>query len=311
MVDIKEVAENILLIDNRLFSIPGWGSVYFLNEEKKALVETGPTTSVEVVLDGIKKLGIRLTDIDYLILTHIHLDHAGGVGVLARRMPQAQVVVHHRGVRHLIDPSRLVAGATEARGSEVLLLHGEVVPVEPKQIRAVNDGDEINLGKQQTLLFIDAPGHAPHELCIYETRNSGIFTGDAVAVYIGEYDILLPFHPPPQFDLEMCYNTLRRLEKISARKIYYSHFGISNLVKEHISRARNKLMLWDDIVKSAIEEGVFEYSRTRLIEQACADVAILKGAASSAPLYEYLVKSHIPLCADGHIDYYRKTLKLN
>jgi glyoxylase-like metal-dependent hydrolase (beta-lactamase superfamily II) len=175
----------------------------------------------------------------------------------------------------------------------------------------VNEGDEISLGRQQTLMFIDAPGHAPHELCIYETRNGGLFTGDAIAVYIGEYDILLPFHPPPQFDLEMCLDTLQRLENFSARKIYYSHFGASDLVNEHIDRARKKLVLWDDIVRRAAKEGVFADSRARLIEQAYADVAMMEGVASLAPLYDYLVKSHIPLCADGHIDYYRKTLKLS
>ena len=310
MVDVSEVAKNIYMIDNRLFSIPRWGSVYLINEAKKALIETGPTTSVTAVLDGIRELDIRPEDIAYIVVTHIHLDHAGGAGALARRMPQAQVIVHHKGARHLINPAKLVASAIEARGSEVMAMHGNVLPIEARQVQAVNEGDVISLSSQQTLRFIDAPGHAPHELCIYETRNGGLFTGDAVAVYIAECDILLPYHPPPQFDLEACFNTLQRLERFSARKIYYSHFGVSNQVDKHIDRAREKLMVWDDIIKKATKEGAFADSRARLINQAYADVELMKGVASLAPLYEYLVKIHIPMCADGHIEYYRKALKL-
>ncbi|MFP4642105.1 MAG: MBL fold metallo-hydrolase [Dehalococcoidia bacterium] len=122
MVDVSEVAQNIYMIDDQLFSIPEWGSVYLINEEKKALIECGPTTSANTVLDGIREVGVRPEHISYLIVTHIHLDHAGGAGVLARHMPQAQVVVHHKGAQHLINPERLVESAREARESEVMAM---------------------------------------------------------------------------------------------------------------------------------------------------------------------------------------------
>jgi len=114
MVDIDEVAEKIYLIDDQLYSIPKFGSVYLLNEEKKALIDCGPTTSVNTVLAGVKKVGVKPEDITYIIVTHIHLDHAGGAGVLLRNMPQAQVVVHYKGAQHLINPVNLVNSATEA-----------------------------------------------------------------------------------------------------------------------------------------------------------------------------------------------------
>ncbi|MFP4642106.1 MAG: hypothetical protein ACLFPU_08025 [Dehalococcoidia bacterium] len=129
-------------------------------------------------------------------------------------------------------------------------------------------------------------------------------------MYIGEYDNLLPFHPPPQFDLELCLSTLQRLEKLSAAKIYYSHFGVSDQVSEHISRAREKLMVWDEIAKKAAREGAFADLRGRLISQACADLEPMKDVASLTSLYDYLVNSHIPTCADGHVAYYRETMKL-
>lgn len=310
MVDVSEVAKNIYMIDTRLFSLPQWGSVYVINEATKALLETGPTTSGTMVLNGIRELGIRPEDIAYIIVTHVHLDHAGGAGLFARHMPQAQFVVHCKGARHLIDPAKLITSATETRGNEVMAMHGQVLPVEMHRVQAVSEGDTISLSKQQTLRFIDAPGHAPHELCIYETRNGGLFTGDAVAVYIAAYEILLPFHPPPQFDLQLCLSTLQRLDEFSARKIYYSHFGVSDQVGEHIDRARKKLMVWDDIVKRAIREGAFADVKPRLIDQALVDVQSMKGVASLTLLYDYLVNTHIPMCADGHIQYYKKALKV-
>ena len=103
MIDINEVAENIYLIDDQLFSIPKWGCVYLINEEKKALIESGPATSANSVLDGIRQVGVRPEDIAYIIVTHIHLDHAGGAGVLLKSMPQAQVVAHFLGT-HLPHP---------------------------------------------------------------------------------------------------------------------------------------------------------------------------------------------------------------
>ena len=161
MVDIKEVAENIYLIDDQLYSNPEWGSVYLINEEKKALVDTGPATSVSVVLDGIKRAGVRSEDIDYIIVTHIHLDHAGGTGVIIKGMPHAQVLVHHKGARHLVNPAKLISSAIEVQGEETMVKHGEVVPIEAERVKLVYEGDVLKLSDEQVLRFIDAPGHAP------------------------------------------------------------------------------------------------------------------------------------------------------
>ena len=103
MAEVAEVAENVYLIDNQLYSIPEWGSVYLLDEENKALIETGPATSATHVINGIRQIGIEPEDIAYIIVTHIHLDHAGGAGVLLKDMPRARVLVHYRGARHLVN----------------------------------------------------------------------------------------------------------------------------------------------------------------------------------------------------------------
>ena len=303
MVDINEVAENIFMLDDQLYSIPKWGSVYLINEEKKALVESGPATSAEVVIDGIRSIGVIAEDIAYIIVTHIHLDHAGGAGVLLRDMPQAQVVVHHKGVRHLVYPEKLVNSMVKAQGKEALVRCGEVVPIEQERVQSVSDGDTIRLSDKQVLRFIDAPGHAPHELCIYESRNQGLFTGDAVAVSLSEGEVFLPFQPPPDFDLEQNNNTIKKLMEVKAKAIYYSHFGVSNKVEEDLQLALDKLQVWHNIVVEAVKEGTFDSVAEKLIAQARAELEPLREIES---LYDYVANIHLPLVAAGHIKYYQE-----
>jgi len=309
MVDIDEVAEKIYLIDDHLYSIPKFGSVYLLNEERKALIDCGPTTSVNTVLAGVKKVGVQPEDIAYIIVTHIHLDHAGGAGVLLRNMPQAQVVVHYKGAQHLINPVSLVNSATEAQGKEVIAKLGEVLPIEEHRLQAIHEGDTIRLGKEQILKFIDAPGHASHELCIYETRNGGLFVGDAIGLSLVENEMLLPFHPPPNFDLELYLNTLERLTKLAPTMLYYAHFGVSSKVQEDFQLARDKLQIWDDIIAKAIKENAFGDAARRLMGQVGAELEPIRGVESLKSLYEFLTQVYLPLCAAGHIKYYQEAHK--
>lgn len=302
MVDVNEVAENIFMIDDQLYSIPKWGSVYLINEKKKALVESGPATSAKVVIDGIRSIGVKPEDIAYIIVTHIHLDHAGGAGVLLRNMPQAQVVVHHKGARHLVSPEKLVTSVIEAQGKEAMVRCGEVISIEPQRLQPVGDGDTIRLGDRQILEFIDAPGHAPHELCIYESRNRGLFTGDAVAVSLCGGEVFLPFQPPPAFDLVQNNNTIKKLMEVKAKIIYYSHFGPSTKVERDLQLALDKLQVWHNIVVGTVKQGSFDGLAKKLIAQACAELEPLK---KIAPLYDYVVNIHLPLVAAGHIKYYQ------
>lgn len=303
MVDIKEVAKNIYMIDNQLYSIPKWGSIYLINEEKKALIDTGPTTSASAVLDGIKMVGVRPEDIDYLIITHIHLDHAGGAGVLVKDMPHAQVVVHHRGAKHLVNPAKLVSSVIEAEGKEAMVRTGEVVPIEVHRVKPVYGGDVLKLNENQVLKFIDAPGHASHELCIYESRNSGLFTGDAVGISVAENEILLPVTPPPSFDAELYLNTLERLMTLKATKIYFAHFGVSNKVQESLQLAIDKLQVWDDIVAKAVEENGFDSAAERMIAQVYVELEPIRKMES---LYKYLTEVITSLNVAGYMKYYQE-----
>jgi glyoxylase-like metal-dependent hydrolase (beta-lactamase superfamily II) len=307
LVDIKEIAENIYLIDDQLYSIPGWGSVYLVNEEKKALIDTGPAASVGVVLDGMKRVGVKAGDIDYIVVTHVHLDHSGGAGVLVRKMPRAQVLVHHRGAKHLVNPAKLISSTLEVQGEEALLKHGEVVPIDGGRVKPVYDGDTLKLGGRQVLRFIDAPGHAWHELCIYESRNNGIFVGDAAGISLAESGILLPDTPPPGFDAELSIDTLEKLMGLKATLIYFAHFGAREQAEKNLSLARGTLQAWGEMVSRAVEEGGFDTARERIMAQVLAQ---LKPIKKKEALYKWITEITLPLSIAGYLKYYQEKHEL-
>ena len=300
MTDIKEVAENIYQIDNQLYSAPEGGSVYLINEQKKALIDTGPTTSAPAVLEGIGQLSLAPADIDYLVATHIHLDHAGDAGFLLKSMPRAHVFVHHRGARHLVDPAKLVNSMVAVEGNEALIRNGEMVPVQAEQVKSVYDGDVLDLSEKQTLTFLDSPGHATHHLCIHESRNNGIFTGDAVGVYIA--GIVLPVTPPPSFDLEVSVDTVNRLIELKVSRLYFAHFGATTRVEEILQSAIDKLRLWGDILAEAVRDNKLDGSVEKIMAQLSSEV----GAPDiPTPVYQRLL-GVVNMSIPGYVDYLQK-----
>ena len=189
-----------------------------------------------------------------------------------------------------------------------MIRNGEVVPVGEHRVQVILDGDTIKLSSKQVLKFIDAPGHCSHELCIYESRNGGLFVGDAVGNYIVGNEILIPITPPPSFDLELYINTLRRLMKLNATTVYFSHFDISNKVQENLQLAIDKLQLRNDIVVKAMKENGFDSAVEGIIAHACAELEPIKKKMES--LYRYWTNVSIPVSAAGHIEYYKKSMGL-
>ncbi|MFC1934941.1 MBL fold metallo-hydrolase, partial [Chloroflexota bacterium] len=285
LVNIKEVAREIYLIDDNLYSLAGCGCVYLINEEKKALIDAGPTNSASLIIEGINKVGINPEEIDYIIVTHIHLDHAGGAGVLLQKMPKAQVMVHRRGIKHLVDPDKLMKSMIAVQGEGMLQKVGEMVPIPAERVEPVYDEDKLRLSEEQQLQFMETPGHAPHELCIYESRNNGVFTGDSVGSYFAEYGIIIPDTPPPNFDLENYVNTLKRLMSLNASSLYLPHFGINITVSETLQLVIDRMRAWDDMVTESLERNEWNSIEEKLITRGCDEI---KPAKSAKSLYEHL-----------------------
>ena len=307
-VDVSEVAGNIYMIDAQLCSIAKLGSVYLLNEEKKALVDSGPSSSASVVLDGIRQVGVRPEDINYIIVSHIHLDHGGGAGVLLKHMPQAQVVVHHKGAKHLMAPAELLDSSIEALGAEIIAQQGEVVPIEPHRLKLVHDNDTIRLSEKQVLDFIDAPGHAPHELCIYERRNGGLFVGDALGLNLAGGRVLLQCHPPPSFNPQVCISTIERLKGLNATSVYFAHFGAANKVQETLQLAIDKLRSYHTLMAKAVEDNTLDKAAEAISAQIRAEIEPVKRLPS---LYEFVDNVIVTPCIAGLLHYYRNRYKAN
>ncbi len=248
------------LTDVRMFQQEGFGAIYLIDDERKAIVETGTSHEVDRVLAAVRSFGLKPADIDAMIVSHIHLDHAGGAGFLLESMPNAKVYVHERGYKHLIDPTRLVASAASALGPEAEYF-GTMRPIPAGRLVSVHDGLTLDLGRHE-LVFLDSPGHAPHELTILDRRNGCVYTGDAAGLYFPDDEILMPVAPAPAFDLEKNLQTFERLLSLEPRALLFSHYGPHTRPREAIQRMMTLYPAWSRIVKDKLatagEEGVLK-----------------------------------------------------
>lgn len=241
------------LADVMMFGQKAFGAIYLIDDERKAIIETGTSWDVERILAAIGAFGLRPRDIDALVASHIHLDHAGGAGFLLDSMPHAKVYVHERGFKHLVDPSRLLASAQAALGPMEVQEFGTMRAIPEARLVAVRDGDTLELGKHE-LRFLDSPGHAPHELTILDTRNSCVYTGDAAGLYFPKDEILIPIAPAPSFDLNQNLRTFERLLALEPKALLFSHFGPHTHPKDAIQTQLDLYPAWARIVRDKLRE---------------------------------------------------------
>ncbi len=247
------------LADVRMFQQEAFGAIYLIDDDRKAIIETATSWEVERILEAVRAFGMKPADIDALVVSHVHLDHAGGAGFLLQDMPRATVYVHERGHKHLVDPTKLVASAREVLGREEAELFGTMRPIPADRLVAVKDGDRLELGKHE-LVFLDSPGHAPHELTILDERNRCVYTGDAAGLYFPGDEILMPIAPAPAFDLEKNLRTFERLLTLNPRALLFSHYGPHTRPKEAIEAMIVAYPEWARVVREKLaaigEDGV-------------------------------------------------------
>ncbi|PSQ18901.1 MBL fold metallo-hydrolase [Halobacteriales archaeon QS_8_69_26] len=233
-------------VDTGMYGVPEYGSVYVLDGDRPALVDTGIGTHHDRVLAALEELGIAREDLATLAVTHVHLDHAGGAGFLAEACENATVAVHSRGARHLVDPGRLWAGTKQAVGDQIEY-YTEPEPVAEDRIRQVEDGDELDLG-DRTLRVHHAPGHAPHQVVFEDPDASAVFTADAGGIYVPALDALEPTTPPPQFDLDLALEDVDTIEGLDPDVLCYAHFGPAD-PGNRLDEYRVTLAEWVDAVR--------------------------------------------------------------
>ncbi len=212
------------------------GSYVLETEDGPALFDCGPTTCVETLKDGLRSRGLALQEIRHLLLSHIHLDHAGAAGVLVREHPAVEVHVSAVGAPHLVDPSRLEASARRLYGGAFDDLWGELAPVPEANIRLVGE-------RVVGLDCFPTPGHASHHVC-YLATDGTLYAGDAAGVRIQPHREVLPPTPPPEFDFDAWLRTIDELERRDPARLALIHFGVADDVERHLEELRRRLREW-------------------------------------------------------------------
>ena len=209
-------------IDTKMHGRDGITGTFLLRGDETALIESGPKSSVDHVLNGLR--GADVERLDWIIVTHIHLDHAGAAGTLATHFPEARVGVHEVGAPHLVSPSKLWSSASRIYGDAMDRLWGGIDPIDPDRIRTLVDGDEIDLGGRK-LEVVETLGHAGHHHAYLDARTGTMFTGDALGVRLPDVGIFRPATPPPEFDLERAISSIERIRTVAPSSLCLTHFG--------------------------------------------------------------------------------------
>jgi len=244
-------------------------SGYLITGEKNWIVETGPSSCTEKILDSIQQLGLVPEDIEGIIVTHVHLDHSGAVGLLAQSCTNAKIYVHPRGAKHIINPAQLEQGARAVYGESFDRLFAPVLPVDQGRVISTPDRFELEISPGRNLVFFDAPGHCLHHSYIWDDESKGIFSGDAAGMFYAELDavhgvqLVLPATTPVQFDPAAMKRTIEGMKGLNPGKLYFTHFG----AQEPAGLLLDQVSGWIDLY--AVEAAAL-YRSTREVEPVAA-----------------------------------------
>jgi glyoxylase-like metal-dependent hydrolase (beta-lactamase superfamily II) len=279
----KEIGKNLFLIDLETGGFKNLIASYVLKGAQAIIVETGPSSSIPNLLSGLKELDVKVEDVFYVALSHVHLDHGGGAGALLKFLPNAKVLVHPRGVPHLVNPEKLWSQSKQVLG-RVAEVFGKPESVPEDRIIAAADGMNLDVGNNVRLTAVETLGHAPHNLSYYEPLHGGIFSGDTAGIYLCEFDTVIPTTPPP-FRLDTVLSSIDKLVSLQPSALYYSHFGkVSNAVKRLRDYAL-QLRLWGRIAEEEVrnKHGLKEVQERILAEDRV--MQKLAGFIKSHPIY--------------------------
>ena len=255
-------------VDVGLYDSAGYGSVYILDAERPAVVDTGTGYRYEAILEGLRTVGIDPADLAAICLTHVHLDHAGGASVLARECPEASVYVHESGAKFLEEPTPIWEGTKGVVGDRIDY-YREPDPIPTERIVELEAGDTVDLG-DHALDVHRAPGHAFHQVVYHDRTCHGVFTGDAAGIYVPQTDSVRQTSPPPGFDLEGCLDDVAMLQDLDPSALYYGHFGDAP-TGDRLSAYAETLESWVEAVAEKREtmddEALVEHFASRAADE--------------------------------------------
>ncbi|GJG86536.1 MBL fold hydrolase [Gemmatimonadetes bacterium T265] len=220
--------------------------------EDLLLVETGPGSTLGALEAGVRAAGFTFEQLTGVVVTHIHLDHAGAAGAVLARAPRARLYVHPRGAPHLIDPSKLVASATRIYGADMDRLWGAFEPVPEARVEVLADGDVVRCGRR-TLAALHTPGHAVHHVVLHEAERGDVYAGDVAGVRVAPVRLVRPPTPPPDIDLPAWRASVARIRALAPRRLLLTHFGAFDDVGWHLDDCLTRLYAWAGYVEGRLD----------------------------------------------------------
>ncbi|QFU75290.1 MBL fold metallo-hydrolase [Halioglobus maricola] len=275
---VAELGDGISSID-ALYLRPGLVSFYLLEHNGEcAVIDTGTVHSVPILESHLAARGIAAEQVRYIIPTHVHLDHAGGAGAMMQRFPDATLLVHPQGARHLIDPAKLIAGSIAVYGEELFAeLYGDVIPVSAERVIAVEDGQSFSVGGRP-LLFRHTPGHADHHFCVWDEQTRGWFAGDMFGICYREFrlpggNFCMLSTTPTQFRPDAMRDSLRLLGAAQPKRIFLNHYGGIDYSDAQLATLLDQVDGYVDIAArcegdaTAMEEAIMDFSLATVLAQ--------------------------------------------
>ena len=241
--DVTKFDNKIYQIDVHMEGKPQRMSCYYIDTSDPILIEVGPSNSFPYLISALESLGIQ--DIKRTAITHLHLDHVGGIGHLNEKYKENFVYVHELGLKHLPNPERLWKAVSDVYTEDWLKKNwGEIKPIPLENIKKLNDGADIKIDKNRIIKALYSPGHAKHHYSFYDETSGTIFMGDTLGLIYPHGDFVQPNLPPPDFDKEVLFSTLEHIEKLDLKQVAIAHFGIHTNPYELINNAKESIDLW-------------------------------------------------------------------
>lgn len=286
----EQLAENLYCID-ALYTAPSIACCYLLGDgEEFAMIETGTARSVDNILATLASVGIAREQLRYVIPTHVHLDHAGAAGQLMQHFPRAELLIHPRGARHMIDPDRLVASSVMVYGAELFdTLYGNILPIDESRVRQLEDHSSLRVGKR-ALQVRHTRGHADHHFCLYDEDTEGWFSGDMFGVSYQRQRFnagafVMPATTPTQFDPTLYAESIDLLVDAKPRAFYLTHYGELAFEREQAEMLKRQLHAYHDLGASGVGEAgelesqVMEITRNELAKLVADDIVAREASA--------------------------------
>lgn len=267
------------------------------------IVDPGPTSTIPALRAGLAEHGYEVDALAGLLLTHIHLDHAGGSGTLARDNPRLRVYVHQAGARHVADPSKLLRSATRLYGDRMDELWGEVAPVPEEQIQVLSGGEVLALGGR-TFEVAYTPGHAEHHVSYFERESGTAFVGDTAGLRTPPVTTVLPVTPPPEFNLEAWLNSLRTIGAWHPDRLMLTHYGFSPDPERHLEELRAGLVAWAEHARNSLAIPGTDADRLRWFGARLE--GWLEGRVPAERARKFLDGAGVEACWEGLVRYWRK-----